>query len=81
MQRLHDRERQRYGGRISPDGDMHQQHIEFMSWAKSYDSAKAPIRSFDLHELWMKRLSCPVLRLDSNQPIETLVQEVIRGAP
>jgi adenylate kinase family enzyme len=80
MRRLAEREWRRYGARITPDGNMHQQHHEFMVWAESYDSAKAPTRSFDLHESWMKRLSCPVLRLDSNQPIEVLVREVLGAA-
>ena len=80
IRRLRDREQRRYGDRIAPNGDMHQKHIEFMSWAVSYDSARAPIRSLHLHESWMKRLRCPVLRLDSNQPGEVLIREVLRVA-
>lgn len=77
MQRLSKRERQRYGNRIDPDGDIYLQHQEFMRWAESYDLAKAPTRGFDLHESWMQHLSCPLLRLDSNQPIGLLVREVL----
>ena len=80
MQRLYDREHERHGNRIAPGADMHQQHIEFMAWAESYDTAKAPIRSFALHESWIKNLSCPVQRLDSNQPIEVLARKVLRAS-
>ena len=72
-----ERERDRYGDRIKPGSDMHDQHLEFISWAESYDTASAPVRSLDLHETWMKQLNCPVLRLDSDRPIDSMVREVI----
>jgi adenylate kinase family enzyme len=77
MGRIADRERERYGPRILPGADMHKQHLEFMEWAASYDYAKAPIRSFDLHERWMKGLECPIIRLDSNEAVETLCSKVL----
>jgi adenylate kinase family enzyme len=76
MARLADRERQRYGERILPGGDMHRQSRDFLRWARSYDTAVAPVRSFDLHETWMARLPCPVLRLDSRQSVAMLVDRV-----
>lgn len=76
MQRLLDRERARYGDRIRPGGDMHDTHREFMEWARRYDTGKAPLRSFDLHERWLRRLACPVMRLDSRQPVEALCEAV-----
>lgn len=69
LKRLRNREVQRYGDRIKPGGDMHKQHLEFIAWAKSYDHAKAPIRSYDLHKIWMKDIQCPILKLDSSQLI------------
>lgn len=77
MARLLHREQLRYGSRIQPGGDMHTQHLEFMAWARSYDEARAPIRSLDLHERWMQRLSCPVVRLDSRRPTGALLEEVL----
>lgn len=76
MARVAERERQRYGSRILPGGDMHHQHLEFMDWANSYDDAKAPIRSLDLHERWMRRLNCPIIRVDSNRPVDELCDEI-----
>tara|TARA_R110002020_G_scaffold158654_1_gene342013 strand:- start:282 stop:668 length:387 start_codon:yes stop_codon:yes gene_type:complete len=80
MARIAERERARYGDRILPGGDMREHHLEFMSWAASYDYAQAPIRSFDFHERWMSGLSCPSLRLDSDRPITALCSEILSHA-
>ncbi|WP_223871511.1 hypothetical protein [Candidatus Dactylopiibacterium carminicum] len=78
MARIAAREQTRYGDRLEPGGDMRQQHLEFMAWASSYDHARAPVRSFDLHERWMTTLHCPVIRLDSAEPVEHLCDAVLR---
>ena len=77
MTRIMTREVERYGDRIQPGGDMHQKHLDFVSWAESYDTAVAPVRSVDLHEKWMTTLRCPVIRLNADRSVEALVQEVI----
>jgi adenylate kinase family enzyme len=77
MQRLRQRESRRYGERIEPGGEMHDAHRAFMDWAQQYDTAEAPIRSLDLHERWMRRLDCPILRLDSSRPTNDLGSEVL----
>jgi adenylate kinase family enzyme len=77
MARLAERERCRYGPRILPGGDMHGSHEDFMDWARSYDHARAPIRSLDLHERWMPRLPCPVLRLAAGRSVDALCEEVL----
>lgn len=80
MARLAERERERYGASILAGGELHAQHLEFIEWAASYDRAKAPIRSLDLHERWMSRLSCPVIRLDSVAPVGELCDDVLQRA-
>jgi adenylate kinase family enzyme len=77
MARLLERERRRYGPRILPGGDLHAQHLAFLEWTRSYDYACAPVRSLDLHERWMARLPCPVLRLDASRTVEALCAEVL----
>jgi adenylate kinase family enzyme len=84
MARLVERERVRYGPRILPGGDMHAAHVAFVEWAQSYDHTRAPVRSLDLHERWLARLPCPVLRLDASRPVEALCEAVVacaRGGP
>jgi adenylate kinase family enzyme len=80
MQRLAAREALRYGARIAAGGDLRARHLEFMEWAASYDSARAPTRSLDLHESWWPRLACPVLRLDSALPVTDLLGAVRAAA-
>jgi adenylate kinase family enzyme len=77
MARLAERERSRYADRIEPGGDMHEAHLAFMDWARSYDGAVAPVRSLDLHERWIPRLRCPVLRLDAARPLGELRDAVV----
>lgn len=77
LARLRARERRRFGGRIDPGGDMHAQHLEFMAWAAGYDHGRAPRRSLDLHERWMQRLDCPILRLDARAGPQRLADQVL----
>lgn len=64
LQRLAQREAQRYGGRIAPGGDRHASYQAFMDWARGYDQPGFEQRSREGHEAWLDRLACPVLRLD-----------------
>ena len=77
MQRLAERERARYGSRIDSAGDMHQTHIEFMQWAKSYDTACAPTRSLDLHQSWLRKLDCPVVKVNSEEACESIATRLL----
>jgi hypothetical protein len=79
MARLRAREEARYGRRIEVGGDMCQAHVEFMNWAASYDTARAPVRSLHMHEAWIEDLPCPVLRLDTSAPVNQLCDEVLDG--
>ena len=78
MARILSREQERYGSRIKPGGDMYDKHVKFMNWASSYDEAKAPIRSLDMHETWMTQLACPVIRLDSSVQVGDLCDLVLQ---
>jgi len=77
LQRLREREKQRYGERIDVGGDMHDISKAFMAWAALYDTADENTRSLVMHENWMKRLECPIIRVESLQSVNELVDEVI----
>ena len=55
---------------------MHDAFIEFMAWTAQYDDGAPTMRSRAMHEEWMGRLSCPVLRLEGTRPVADLVAEV-----
>lgn len=77
LTRLRTREIMRYGHEaIAPGGILHETHREFLEWAQQYDSAGLNMRSRALHEQWIRRLPCAVLRLDGSRPVETLLSEI-----
>ena len=61
--RLKKRERERFGARIDPGGDMYENHQEFIAWAKAYDTGGLTMRSRAKHDEWQKLLHCRLIRL------------------
>ena len=68
IKRLHDRELKEFGDRIL-SGDMYESHIDFLEWAKTYDTANPPERCLKLHEEWADRLPCEVLRINGTDDV------------
>jgi len=77
IQRLRQREAKRYGQRLLPGGDMHEQHNEFLKWAAQYDQGTLEGRSKRRHEDWMISLKCPVIRFDGDYSLDYLVAETV----
>lgn len=78
MDRIYNRERQRYGARIEPGGDMAEKSRQFLQWAESYDMAGPEQRSLAAHEAWLSAQATPVLRLDSINSVAELAEAVLR---
>ena len=75
MARLRKREIDLFGlEAVSPGGWFHDNHREFMSWAEKYDFAGTDMRSRALHEQWISKLPCRVIRFE--QPLPALEQVV-----
>ncbi len=73
MKRIKEREVSRYGVEaLSPGGWFYTNHLDFMAYAESYDSGGLDIRSRGLHEQWMRKLPCRLLRIE--EPISTQEQ-------
>ena len=68
--RLKRREREHFGNRIDPGGDMYENHQKFIDWAASYDSGGLDMRSKSKHDEWQKRLQCHQILLDGSLPVE-----------
>jgi adenylate kinase family enzyme len=67
LARLHAREIQRYGAHaIAPGGELHGAHVEFLDWARGYDTGGLDTRSRALHDAWLATLPCPVVRLEGD---------------
>jgi adenylate kinase family enzyme len=70
LARLKAREIGRYGEEaLSPGGWFHKNHVEFMEYASSYDSGGLDIRSRQLHDRWLSKIQCPVLKIE--EPLST----------
>ena len=66
MGRLYHRERERYGERMMPGGDMYEQSQAFLQWAAAYDGGDVTMRSRALHEQWLRTLPCPIVRIEGD---------------
>jgi len=63
IQRLKDRELERYGDVIYNDPARNKQFTEFINWASGYDDKPARGRTLAAHEAWMYNAGYPILEL------------------
>ncbi|MBI2849938.1 MAG: hypothetical protein HYX80_02715 [Chloroflexi bacterium] len=79
LERLQAREIERFGlEAISPGGWFYKNHQEFMDYVSAYDSAglDVDIRSKKLHEQWMSKLPCRLLKIEAPFPVQELAERV-----
>jgi adenylate kinase family enzyme len=77
LARLKAREIRRYGEEaLSSGGWFHKNHVEFMDYARSYDSGGLDIRSRQLHDRWLTKIPCPVIMIEEPLSIGELVSTV-----
>ncbi|QGH37029.1 hypothetical protein GI584_16225 [Gracilibacillus salitolerans] len=77
LERLREREFQRYGQEILVGGSKYDQSKAFLEWASLYDHAGMDVRSKALHEHWMTDLSCPILRIEGDYTVSERVHTVL----
>jgi len=70
IERLKNREKQKFGDRILPAGDMYANHIEFIEWAREYDTGSVDMRSMVKHDEWQKLLLCKQIVLNGADDLE-----------
>lgn len=76
--RLIEREIQRYGTDIEPNGKRYKLHTDFVEWASKYDEAGTYMRSKALHDIWLSKLPCPVLKIEGDKTVEERLNIVLR---
>lgn len=64
IERLKKREREKFGERIAPGGDMYEHHLDFLAWAEEYDTGSVDMRSKANHDKWQQLLQCPQIVLN-----------------
>jgi adenylate kinase family enzyme len=75
IERLKKREFERYGDRILPGGDRYQHSLDFIEWASAYDAGTGSGRSLSKHEALLKKVTCPVIRLE-NYDLDVCIEKV-----
>ena len=71
MERLIQREKKRYPiERISLGGDLYDSHNTFIQWAAAYDDGGSDMRSLYVHNEWLKKLKCDVIRIEGEQSVK-----------
>ena len=81
LRRLRGRETARYGPGIEPGGGAVAACQAFLDWAGGYDDPGFPGRNRVQQEEWLSTLTCPVLRLDSAEPVARPVAAIEAWAP
>lgn len=82
MDRLKQRERNKFGSRIDKGGDMYDEHAGFMHWASHYESGKLEGRSLPVERKFLESNGRRVLEIDRELPLPelvTLIQRFLKG--
>lgn len=74
IKRLKEREYFRFGNRILVGGDMHEEHLSFIEWAKEYDYGDENMRSKAMHDRWSKLIECESVLIDGVKPVEDNIE-------
>ncbi|MCE1117299.1 MULTISPECIES: adenylate kinase [Pseudomonas] len=77
LERLAAREKERFGDRIAPGGDMHEIHVAFKAWASQYDNPDFSGRNRAWHERWLSAQTAALLRLDGTSSPQEMVARVV----
>ena len=59
-----------------PGGDMYANHVEFIVWARKYDTGSVNMRSKAKHDEWQKLLMCKQIVLNGADDLEENFKKV-----
>lgn len=78
MQRLQNREIERYGDRLFSDKQTQENSKAFIQWANKYEDSNFSGRSLKIHENWIKKVDCPILRLDGSDSLNDKTEYIFK---
>ncbi len=76
LQRIQQRELDRFGKRVMPEGDLYEQHLAFLKWVSDYEKNPEYMRSRKQHLQWIKDIEKPVIKITEVLTIEELLKIV-----
>ncbi|WP_299454870.1 AAA family ATPase [uncultured Microscilla sp.] len=77
MERLRQREIQRHGEALHTHELIRQTSQAFLEWAAQYDDPAFTGRSLAVHQQWLQKLTCPILRLEGAIEFEQKITKVM----
>jgi adenylate kinase family enzyme len=77
LERLRQRECERYGERMMPGGDMYERSQAFLHWAATYDDGDLNMRSRRLHQQWLSTLPCPIVCIEGEHTIDEQIATLV----
>jgi adenylate kinase family enzyme len=77
MERLKKREFERYGEELLVNEKRKLDYQAFIEWANQYENPDFKGRSLKVHNEWIKKLNCKVLRIDGGLELGKKVDKVI----
>ncbi|WP_073078370.1 P-loop NTPase family protein [Chitinophaga jiangningensis] len=77
MQRVKQREYERYGALLDTDAAMQEKFQTFLAWAAGYDNNTGIGRTLEAHEAWMARQTTPVLQLRGDVSTEERMEAIM----
>lgn len=77
MQRLHNREAERYGDQIFTNAFRADQYKKFTSWATGYDDNTTNGRNLNVHQLWLSKVNCPVLKIEGDTTVNERIDLIM----
>lgn len=75
MERIKNREFERFGDEIFPGGKRYEHSQEFLEWAAGYETETGR-RSLQAHEKWLASVKCPILKI-TNDSFEESVKKLL----
>lgn len=77
MERLHNREVERYSDKIFTDPYRAAKYQQFTAWAKGYDDNSTDGRNLGVHQVWLGKLNCPIIKIEGDTTVEERVEKVL----
>lgn len=69
IERLEKRENEAFEDRIKEGGDMYHNYLDFIEWARAYDTGGLDMRSKAKHDAWQELLQCNQILLNGAEDL------------
>lgn len=79
IRRLILRERSRFGSRIERDGDLNEEHTDFLKWAGEYDHNRGFARNLETDCGFLQEVCDVFIQMDGERTFSEILDEVFRA--